>query len=241
MAADEPELLDAELDPVAADGDRVRVPRAAWPSGDPPYVGRAAVLRDGGLSKPGVVAGIESNGDLAVDVTGDRVRSFSPRPRETPRGDGGDAAAAELAALLAPFVNSSGRLVDVPPSVAAEALSLLPGDLAHDRLNGVQPPMTALVLLAKELGGRLVGALAEGTLFLRFGGIQVPAAVAGGLAERVDTGWPATTADPGALACATAEAWPSWTAGTSSWRGIGIELLSGDLPAEAQVVGLWWD
>lgn len=70
----EPEVLVVDLAAVAGDGGRVRVTRAAWRAAEPPSSGRAVVLCDDGLSKPGVTAAVEPSGDLWVDVAGDRVR-----------------------------------------------------------------------------------------------------------------------------------------------------------------------
>jgi hypothetical protein len=64
-------------------------------------------------------------------------------------------AAEALTALLSRYVDpaleQTGRLVDVPPAVAARYLRLLPADLVGARLNLVQPPMTWLVALTAEL------------------------------------------------------------------------------------------
>jgi hypothetical protein len=153
--------------------------------------------------------------------------------------------ARRLAALLAPYADpdpqQAGRLVDVPPAVAEQALQLLLPEQRTERLNLTQPPMTWLVEQARQLGGRLVGALAAGRSFARFDGIQVPADAARELAERVATAWPATTSDQGALAAAVAEAWPSWTAARPTWTGSGTDLLAAELPRATAAVGLWWD
>lgn len=154
----------------------------------------------------------------------------------------GRACAAELAALLESFADpdpgQTGRLVDVPPGVAAAALELLPDDLRIARLNGTQPPMRELAALAAEFGGRLIGGLMSGRAFVRFDGVQVPAAAARRLAERVADQCPATAEWPGALESAVAEAWPSWTATCSSWQGVGTDVLAEPLPASNEVVGL---
>jgi hypothetical protein len=154
-----------------------------------------------------------------------------------------DAAADALAALLAPYADSAlpGRLVDVPPDVAARALDLLPPDLRTARLNLSQPPMAWLVATAAELGGRLVGALEPGRSFARLDGVQVDAALARPLAERVAAAWPESDAAPAALPAATAEAWNSWTAEWPIWSGLGTDLLRAPLPPDAAVLGLVWD
>ncbi|MGY1805786.1 hypothetical protein ACI8AF_00275 [Blastococcus sp. SYSU D00669] len=135
-----------------------------------------------------------------------------------------------------------GRLIDVPPAVAANALTLLPAHLAEARLNLTQPPMRWLVECAAVLGGRLVGAMAPGRAAIRFDGIQVDRAVARQLAKRVAEAWPAASDIPAALSAAVAEAWPSWSPDEPPlWTGEGTDLLTRDLPPGAAVVGLWWD
>jgi hypothetical protein len=164
------------------------------------------------------------------------------RRRWLPPGQG---CAADLAALLEPYADpnpgQAGRLLDVPPGVAAAALALLPEDLRVARLNGSQPPMRDLTALAAEFGGRLVGGLMTGRAFVRFDGVQVPAAAARDLAARVAAEWPAATEWPAALESAVAEAWASWTSAWAAWKGVGTDLLTGPLPAGIAVVGLWWD
>jgi hypothetical protein len=154
--------------------------------------------------------------------------------------------AGALDALLRPYADPDpqqvGRLIDVPPAVAAKALAHLPADLAEARLNMVQPPMRWLVQVAAEVGGRLVGALAPGRAAVRFDGLQVDVAAARRLAELVAGAWPDKPDAPAALFAAVAEAWPSWSAGEQPmWTGIGTDLLTQDLPPGAAVVGLWWD
>jgi hypothetical protein len=153
-----------------------------------------------------------------------------------------EALTALLAAYLDPDLRPAGRLVDVPPSVAAQALELLPLDLPAARLNLVQPPMSWLVAQAAALaGGRLVGSLTAGRGLVVIDGIQADAAAAHPLAVRVAEAWPATGELPGALDSATAEAWTSWEATTPIWAGLGTDLLSSPLSDDAAVVGLWWD
>jgi len=118
-------------------------------------------------------------------------------------------------------------------------LDLLPADLATGRLNGVQPPMRWLVAMAADLGGRLVGQFVPGRGFARFDEVQVSAAAARTLAERVAAAWPATADTPAALPAATAEAWPSWAADAEpSWTGLGTDLLTVPLPPGSAVAGL---
>ena len=152
-----------------------------------------------------------------------------------------DALAVLLAAHVDPGLAAAGRLVDVPPPVAARALQLLPADLPAARLNLVQPPMTWLVERAGQLGGRLVGSLTPGRGLVVLDRIQVDAAAARELAEAVAAAWPAAAGLPGALEAAVAEAWTSRTAEWPYWTGTGTDLLAGPLPARAAVVGLWWD
>lgn len=158
---------------------------------------------------------------------------------------GGQARAEDLAALLEPYADpnpgQAGRLLDVPPGVAAAALELLPEDLPVARLNGTQPPMRDLTALATEFGGRLIGGLMPGRTFVRFDGVQVSAAAARELAVRVAAEWPATPEWPGALESAVAEAWASWTSARATWEGVGTDLLTMPPPAGTAVVGLWWD
>jgi hypothetical protein len=153
--------------------------------------------------------------------------------------------ARSLAALLAPYgdpgLQQVGRLVDVPPAVAEQALRFLLPEQRTARPNMTQPPMAWLVEQARELGGRLVGALAVGRGYARFDGVQVPAAAARELAERVAAAWPGTADAPDALAAAVAEAWASWAATSPLWVGGGPDLRAGPLPSGAAVVGLWWD
>jgi hypothetical protein len=156
-------------------------------------------------------------------------------------GPAADALRALLAEYVDPVLTPAGRLLDVPPPVAARALELLPADLGAARLNLVRPPMTWLVELARQLSGRLVGSLTAGRLLVTFDGIQVDAAAGRRHAARVAAGWPATSDLPAALASATAEAWASWTAGWPTWSGPGTELLTRRPPAGTAVVGLWWD
>jgi hypothetical protein len=152
-------------------------------------------------------------------------------------------AGSALAALLAPYADSTpgqlGRVVDVPPTVAATALQLLSGDKVVGRCNGVQPPMSWLQQRAAELGDRLVGSVWRG--YVHFDGVQVPAGAARPLAERVATDWPQTPSAPAALPASVAEAWSSWDADEPCWTGAGPDLLTAALPARAAVVGLWWD
>jgi hypothetical protein len=154
-----------------------------------------------------------------------------------------DGTAQTLAALLAPYADPelAGRLVDVPPEVGAEALALLPPDLRTARLNLSQPPMSWLVDVAVELGGRLVGSLAAGRAFARFDGVQVSSSRARHLAVRISEAWPETADAPAALPAATAEAWTEWTATWPIWSGTGADLLSARLPQEAAVLGVVWD
>jgi hypothetical protein len=154
------------------------------------------------------------------------------------------AAADALAALLAPYADphlaQAGRLVDVPVDVAAQALDLLADDVVTSRPNLVQPPMRELVSLAADLGGRLVGAVVPGRAFVHFDGVQVDAALAPALAERIAAAWPAEGAVEDALSAAVAEAWTSWDADWPVWTGSGADLLRG-APLGAAVVGLVWD
>src|SRR4051794_25110007 len=84
-----------------------------------------------------------------------------------------------LAALLAPYADpdpdlaSVGRLVDVPPAVAAAAPEYLSADARGARPNGTQPAMTWLAAQAAELDGRLVGSLVPGRVLVRFDSIQL--------------------------------------------------------------------
>ncbi|MGY1635414.1 hypothetical protein ACI78V_02020 [Geodermatophilus sp. SYSU D00742] len=154
--------------------------------------------------------------------------------------------AGALDVLLRPYADpdprQAGRLIDVPPAVAVEALALLPRDLAETRLNLTQPPMRWLVECAADLGGRLVGAIAPGRAAIRFDGVQVDLALARQLAERVAEAWPAAPDVSAALSAAVAEAWPSWSPGERPlWTGGGTDLLTQQLPSGAAVVGLWWD
>ncbi|MGY2004248.1 hypothetical protein [Blastococcus sp. SYSU DS1024] len=148
-------------------------------------------------------------------------------------------AADPLTALLAPYANPDppqvGRLVDVPPAVAEQALQRLLPEQRTSPVNLTQPPMAWLVDQARELDGRLVGSLTVGRSYVRFDGIQVPAAAAQQLAVVVAAAWPS------ALAAAIAEAWPSWTAAHPTWTGTGSDLLAARLPPDLTVVGLWWD
>jgi hypothetical protein len=149
-----------------------------------------------------------------------------------------------LAALLAPYADPDfqqiGRLIDVPPMVAGQALQLLLPEQRTGRPNLTQPPMAWLVEQARELDGRLVGALAVGRAYVRFDGIQVPAAAAPELAVRVAAAWPVTAEGVDALASAVAEAWNSWTATHPTWTGSGTDLLTAPLPPDSAVVGLGW-
>lgn len=72
----EPDLLTlpADLSTVAGDGGRVIVPAAGLPVDRLPGVNQRIVLRDTGLAKAAVVRQLRDNGDLVVDVVGDRVR-----------------------------------------------------------------------------------------------------------------------------------------------------------------------
>jgi len=146
-----------------------------------------------------------------------------------------------LTALLAPYADrdpdlaAAGRLVDVPPAVAAAVLEYLPADARGARSNGAQPAMTWLAAQAAELDGRLVGSLVPGRLFVRFDGIQLGRERVRALARRIDA------EVPGALQTAVAEAWSGWDAELPVWTGVGTDLLNGELPGGAVVVGLWWD
>ena len=66
--------------------------------------------------------------------------------------------AGALAELLAPFADPDlqlvGRFVDVPPSVAEQALQLLLPEQRTARLHLIHPPMTWLVQLADQMWGR---------------------------------------------------------------------------------------
>jgi hypothetical protein len=150
-----------------------------------------------------------------------------------------------LSALLAPYADADpgqrGRLVDVPPTVAAEALQLLLVEQVDSRCNGTQPPMRWLVKQAAALRGRLVGSVAAGRRYARFDGIQVPTPAARLLAERIAADWPGTDIAPAALPAAVAEAWTSWDANEPIWTGTGPNLLTSGLPSKVVVVGLWWD
>lgn len=150
-----------------------------------------------------------------------------------------------LAGLLGRYADRSsgqlGRLVDVPPPVAAAALRLLLADQVDGRCNGVQPSMRWLVQQAGELGGRLVGSVTAGRDYARFDGIQVPAAAARQLAQKVAADWPATATEPASLSAGVAEAWTSWDATEPCWTGTGPDLLALQLPPGTVVVGLWWD
>jgi hypothetical protein len=152
-----------------------------------------------------------------------------------------DALSALLTAYLDRALAPAGRLLDVPPPIAGQALELLPPDLATARLNLVRPPMTWLVEQAAQLDGRLVGSLTAGRSLVAFDGIQVDVAAARRLAARVAAAWPATRDLPAALASATAETWTSWTAEWPTWSGPGTDLLTRSLPTGTAVVGLWWD
>ena len=167
--------------------------------------------------------------------------------RRMPAEDGASVAvqarASALAALLAPYSDPDlpGRLLDVPPEVAAEALELLDADLGTARPNRVQPPMQWLVRQAAALDGRLTGGLVRGRTFLRLDGVQVPAAAARELAARAAGAWPSHGGTPSALQGAVAEAWVSWTAQEPTWVGVGTDLLATPWSLEVTVVGLWWD
>jgi hypothetical protein len=155
-------------------------------------------------------------------------------------GRGVTAPSAEaLASLLAPYADrdlvAAGRLVDVPPDAATAALEYLPADLCGARLNGTQPAMTWLTAQATELDGRLVGSPVPGRTFVRFDGIQLSREQARALAARI------FAEAPGALEAAVAEAWSSWVDEEPVWTGAGTDLLDGELPPGAAVVGLWWD
>jgi hypothetical protein len=130
----------------------------------------------------------------------------------------------------------------VPPAVAERALTLLLPDQRTARLNLVHPPMTWLVQLAREMNGVLTGARPAEKAFVVFDGVQLGGAgdAARELAEKVAAAWPATEILPAALASATAEAWPSWTAMHPTWTGRGTDLLTAQLPPDTAVVGLWW-
>jgi hypothetical protein len=142
---------------------------------------------------------------------------------------------------LDPDLRQIGRFADVPPAVGTRVLELLLPDQRSGRPNMTQPPMAWLVEQARQLDGRLVGALAAGRAYARIDGIQVPASSARVLAARVATAWPATTDRLDALASAVAEAWPGWTATGRTWTGSGTDLLRARLPPGTAVVGLWWD
>ena len=154
--------------------------------------------------------------------------------------------ASVLAALLALYVDpdpgQAGRLLHVPPRIAAQALTVLLPDQRTARLNLVRPPMTWLVQLAEQMGALLTGGLPAGKGFVHFDGVQLGGAgeAARELARRVAAAWPATGDLPDALAVATAEAWPSWTAEEPAWTGSGTDLLTTRLPPDTAVVGLWW-
>ena len=154
------------------------------------------------------------------------------RPVTSPRS-------AALTALLAPYADSdlamAGRLVDVPPAVAAAALQHLPPDPGDARPNGTQPPMTWLIAQAAALDGRLVGSLVPGRAYVRFDGIQVTREAVVVLTQRL------LTEQPAALAAAVAEAWTSSVADEPVWTGAGTDLIPDQLPPGATLVGLWWD
>jgi hypothetical protein len=161
--------------------------------------------------------------------------------------DSGDGTVSTLAALLAPYADpdptQGPRLIDVPAGVGAQVLAMLPENQVTARLNLVQPPMTWLVAQCADLGGRLVGSVVPGRGFVRFDGVQVgDVSKARTLAERVAADWPATAGVPSALAAATAEAWASWAPEEQPvWTGTGEDLMTAPLPAEAAVLGLWWN
>ncbi|SFT55437.1 hypothetical protein SAMN05660657_01481 [Geodermatophilus amargosae] len=151
------------------------------------------------------------------------------------------ASALLLDGLLQPYRDptsqSSVRLGDVPPQVAAQALALMPVEDVSARLNFGQPPMTWLVEQAKDLSGCLVGALRRA--FVRFDGIRVPAGNAGALLERA-AAWGVTDNVSAALDVASAQAWTSWTVQQPRWTAPAGALREADLPAGVAVVGLWW-
>jgi hypothetical protein len=150
--------------------------------------------------------------------------------------------ATALAALLAPYADPDpemGRLVNVPPDVAAQALALVP-NLAGARMNG-QPEQSWLVQAAADLDGWLCGSLAPGRACLRFDAIQVPVARARELAERITAVFPRAPDHLPALDTAVAEAWLVRDALDPVWTGDGTELLTDPLPSGVQAVGLWWD
>ena len=72
----EPDLLtlSADLSTVAGEGGRVIVSAANVPADRRPGVNQRIVLRDTGLAKAAVVRQLRDDGDLVVDVVGDRVR-----------------------------------------------------------------------------------------------------------------------------------------------------------------------
>jgi hypothetical protein len=109
----------------------------------------------------------------------------------------------------------------VPPEGAAHALGLVLPDEATGRLNLTQPPQVWLVEQAAELDGWLVGSRRRG--FVRFDGVQVPAAQARRPAERI------------------AETFPRLQAIRPPWTGIGTDLLTAELPNGSEIVGLWLD
>jgi hypothetical protein len=146
-----------------------------------------------------------------------------------------------LTALLAPYADPAlpGRLVDVPPPVAARALELLPPDLAAVRLNLVQPPMTWLVERAPELHG--------GSSDRTPPGARWSWSTASRSRRRPPASWPHESPRT------TPRSAPAIGAGVSHGGdldvvdgrvadvvGPGTDLLAGPLPPGSAVVGLSW-
>ena len=129
------------------------------------------------------------------------------------------------------------RLVDVPPTVVAQAQRLIDddqdADLATPRPPG-QPDAQWLVAGAIALHGRLLAAYSFGRGYLHVDGIQVPVTAAGDLLAAV-AAWPS------ALEQAIGEAWPSWSAAEPSWRGPASDLPWCLPETPDGMVGLWWD
>ncbi|MBB3084216.1 hypothetical protein [Geodermatophilus sabuli] len=173
-----------------------------------------------------------------------RQRAMESGSDSEPAGEDRVSPGISLADLLAPFADpdltQAGRLLHVPPHVAATALGRLPADLCSARL-GAAPPMSWLVALATDVDGLLTGAVVFGREYVRFDGVQVGRAAARELAARIGAAFPAADDQPGALESAVAEAWSSWTAREPVWTGVGTDLLAGPLPADAEVAGLWFD
>jgi hypothetical protein len=83
----------------------------------------------------------------------------------------------------------SWRFVDAPPAVVAEVLAALPESVGTGRPNG-QPPALWLLQVAREVDGRLCGAVLASRGPLRVDAICVPGVAAVRVVELLALAWP---------------------------------------------------